>query len=107
METLQVVVGLLDTVQNEVSEGNLEGGVQKVLQAEKVLGGLSEFGGTRFVGLMGRRAANVREGILEGVKGCWGKLVVVDIHGKRIRILNEAEGENLHYLMQVVLIDGG
>jgi hypothetical protein len=112
LETLQVVAGLLDSAQDgllgddgddcgevEGVQGRGRGGgdlsmaLEKVVQAEKVLGTLGGFAGARFVAILGRRVGSVREEIVGEVRGVWGRLVSVDGEGKKICVRREMKGK--------------
>jgi protein transport protein DSL1/ZW10 len=101
LESLQMVVGLVDSAGDALSGGedegyvDVKGALEKVVQAEKVLGGLAADGElmqTRAVGLVGRRVAAVRERVVEEVKGYWGMFVGVDGEQGRVRVRRETDG---------------
>jgi protein transport protein DSL1/ZW10 len=94
LETLQVAAGMLDQAQEALREGEVGRALEKVVGAERVLGGLGEFRGARFVGLLARRAGSVREEVASEVKDVWGRLVRVDAEAGRINVRREIEGEH-------------
>jgi hypothetical protein len=103
LETLQVAAGLLDaaaraaaaTTDEAGDDGEGEGGpreaVDKVLAAERVLGGVGGCEGSRFWGLMERRRGVVRGKVAEAVRGWWYGLVVVDADAGSVTV-NAGDG---------------
>jgi hypothetical protein len=93
LETLQVVAGLSDSVQDAATEGDLDTALQKLESARKVLQGLDEFSNTRVAVLQERRLGVMKELLLEKVLACWSALVVVDTEGQKISVIQERDGK--------------
>lgn len=92
LETLQVASGLLDGAGEKVGDGDIKGGLEGIIQADKVLKSLSDLNGARGVELLGRRATNVRERVVGEVKSCWTALVQVDSDEKKINVAKQSKG---------------
>jgi hypothetical protein len=95
LESLQLVVGLVDGAGEALGEEEVARALEKGVQAERVLGtleGEQELARTRAVGLVGRRVAAVRERVVEEVRGCWRKLVGVEGDKGRVHVLKETDG---------------
>ncbi|KAF2671485.1 hypothetical protein BT63DRAFT_438913 [Microthyrium microscopicum] len=91
LDTLQVAAGLVDGARNALDGQELGGALEKVLNAEMVVGGLRRdgagIGESRAVAVLGRRVGSVREGVVKEVLGVWGRLVNVD--GGRVVVKRE------------------
>ena len=97
LETLQVVAGLLDSVQNAMGEDerDLSKSLGKLEEAQRTLGGLDGFKNMRFAGLLEKRTGQIKERLVEEILGCWNSLVVVDTDQQSITVLQEKEGKPL------------
>jgi hypothetical protein len=91
LETLQVVAGLLDSVQDAATDGDLDAALGKLENAREVLKGLDGFSNTRVAVLLERRVGVMRELLVEKVLTCWSALVVVDTEEHKIAVLQERD----------------
>jgi hypothetical protein len=104
LDTLQIATGLLDGAQDALGDNELAVALEKILQAEKVVGELRRDGGgignSRAVALLGRRVKTVREVIVSEVLACWGKLVGADASKQRVVVLQDSEGMGVDLMLK-------
>jgi centromere/kinetochore protein ZW10 len=93
LEQLQIISGLLDSAQNAASEGSLSQSLEKLQDAQKIIGQLDSYENTRFAGLVQRRASQLKELLVGRVQDYWHAMVIFSSAKREITILNDLPGE--------------
>jgi centromere/kinetochore protein ZW10 len=95
LDTLQVIVGLIESSNNALGEDEISGALDKLLQAEKVLTGLRRDGrgvrDCRAVGLLEKRISAVRGSIVDEVLEYWRELVTPNAVQKSITVSQQKD----------------
>lgn len=86
LEQLQIVSGLLDSAQEAAYQDELPQSLDKLENARKGTDQLEAFGNTRFVGLLQRRANQLKELLSGKLLDVWNKSVVCDPKERRATV---------------------
>lgn len=95
LEQLQIVSGLLDNAQEAASQDELPQSLEKLENARKVTDQLEAFGSTRFVGLLQRRASQLKELLSGKLLDAWNKSVICDSKERRVTLHTHPEDSQL------------
>lgn len=94
LETLQIVVGLVDGAHSSLGDQEVPTALQKLLRAEKVLTELSRdvrVRDCRAIALLEKRISTVRGIIVDEILEFWRQLVTPNVEEKSITVLQERE----------------
>jgi centromere/kinetochore protein ZW10 len=86
LEQLQIASGLLDGAQEAAYQDELPQSLEKLENARKVTDQLEVFRNTRFVGLLQRRANQLKELLSGKLLDVWNKSVVCDPKERRVTV---------------------